>query len=339
MHIDFSILLERITQMSRSAIALLPNVIIAFVVLALFYVAAKIVRSGVMKLTSSFHPNAGIVFGRLVHSAIIIFGLLIALSIVIPSFNASQIVSLLGIGSVAIGFAFRDILQNFLAGVLLLLMQPFRIGDQIVVTTLEGTVEEIQTRATLIKTYDGRRIVIPNATIFTNAVTVNTAFEKRRMEYDVGVGYGDDLDDVANVLLEAVRGVKDVISDPAPDALVVDLGASQINLRIRWWTDKPYRTHLLEVQSAVLKCAKKTLVAHGVDLPYPTQQILFHDQTEENDGDRAKQREGWPSSKSNPAPRGIARAIFALGESMRNGKPGARSAGAEPDANAPNETP
>jgi uncharacterized membrane protein len=108
---------------------------------------------------------------------------------------------------VAIGFAFRDILQNFLAGILLLLTEPFRIDDQIIVKEFEGTVEDIQTRATMIRTYDGRRIVIPNAELFTESVIVNTAFEKRRLEYDVGIGYGDDIERAKALILEAIAGV------------------------------------------------------------------------------------------------------------------------------------
>jgi small conductance mechanosensitive channel len=318
MHIDLSVILHRFQEMLKSALTLLPNVLLGALTLTIFYFVAKLVRRTVRKLTARFHHNAGLVFGRLAQFSIVILGLLVALSIVIPSFKAGDVVGLLGIGSVAIGFAFRDILQNFLAGILLLLIEPFRIGDQIVVAGFEGTVDEIQTRATLLRTYDGRRVVIPNATIFTQAVTVNTAFEKRRMEYDVGVGYGDDLDSIEKIVLEAVRSVDGVLADPPPDALVVALAGSQVNLRVRWWTSGPQRTHVLEVQSAVLKIAKKALTARGVDLPFPTQQILFHDQTEETDGDRAHQREGWPSGKSNPAPRGIARAIQDLTGALRD---------------------
>ncbi|MEO7093613.1 MAG: mechanosensitive ion channel domain-containing protein, partial [Polyangiales bacterium] len=228
MHLDLSIITTRFRDMLRSALALLPNFLIAVAVFALFYFAAKLVRRAVRRLTARFHHNAGIVFGRLAQFVIVILGLLVAMSILIPSFKAGDVVSLLGIGSVAIGFAFRDILQNFLAGILLLLLEPFRIGDQIVVGGFEGTVEEIQTRATLLKTYDGRRVVIPNATIFTQAVIVNTAFELRRMEYDVGVGYGDDLDEAERLLLEAMQSAPGVLADPAPDVLVVDLAASQV---------------------------------------------------------------------------------------------------------------
>lgn len=120
--------------------------------------------------------------------AVLFIGLLVALSVALPTFQPGDVVPVLGISSVAIGFAFRDILQNFLAGILLLLTQPFRVGDQIAADAYEGTVEDIQTRATFIRTYDGRRVVIPNA-VFTDTVVVNTAFEHRRLEFDVGIGY------------------------------------------------------------------------------------------------------------------------------------------------------
>lgn len=102
----------------------------------------------------------------------------------------------------------------------ILLTEPFQIDDQIVFKGFEGTVENIQTRATTIRTYDGRRIVIPNSELFTNSVTVNTAFESRRPEYDVGIGYGDDIDWTKQLMLEALHSVDVVLQDPAPDVLV-----------------------------------------------------------------------------------------------------------------------
>jgi small conductance mechanosensitive channel len=318
--LNFDILFQRIHEMAAQAIALLPNLALAVLAFGVFFVGARFVRRLVLRLTARFHKNAGVVVGRLAQLAVVVFGVLVALSIVLPSFKPADVISLLGIGSVAIGFAFRDILQNFLSGILLLLMEPFRIGDQIVVAGFEGTVEEIQTRATLIKTYDGRRVVIPNSTIFTTAVTVNTAFEQRRAEHEVGVGYGDDLERVKALLLEAVRSVPTVLSDPAPDVYVVDLAASWVNVRVRWWTSPPTQKHLLETQSAVLEASKAKLSEAGIDLPFPTQQILFHDQTDEWDGDRAKQREGWPKSPNGPKPANVASALRALSEALGQSK-------------------
>jgi small-conductance mechanosensitive channel len=225
------------------------------------------------------------------------------LSVALPTFKTGDVVQLLGIGSVAIGFAFRDILQNFLAGILLLLTQPFRIGDQIISAGHEGTVDDIQTRATLITTYDGRRIVSPNATLFTEKVTVNTAFSRRRLEYDIGIGYGDDIERAKEIMLDAMRRIDGVLPQPAPEVLVMELGPSSVSLRARWWIQPPRRADALDARDKVLSAVKTALTEHGIDLPFPTRQILFHDQTEETDGDRGRQREGWPGGRDRRGPR------------------------------------
>jgi small-conductance mechanosensitive channel len=214
----------------------------------------------------------------------------------------TSLVSALGVGGIAIGFAFKDIFQNFLAGILLLLTEPFRIGDQIKYQDFEGTVEDIQTRATAIKTYDGRRVIIPNAELFTNAVTVNTAYGKRRLQYDVGIGYGDDIARARELILEAMREVKGVLNDPTPEALVMDLAESSVNIRARWWVDPPRQADVLDAQDKVLEAIKNKLSANGIDLPFPTRQILLHDQTETTDGNRRQQREGWPAGKGDVPP-------------------------------------
>lgn len=96
---------------------------------------------------------------------------------------------------------------------------------------LEETVEAIETRATMLRTYDNRRIVIPNGELFTTSFTVNTAYDKRRLEYDVGIGYGDDVELARKVMLEAMQGIEGVMSDPAPEVLVYEFGGSSLNLR------------------------------------------------------------------------------------------------------------
>jgi small-conductance mechanosensitive channel len=115
---------------------------------------------------------------RLVQTSILTLGFLIALSVVAPSFKAGDLIKLLGVGTVAIGFAFQNILQNFLAGILLLLQEPFQLGDFISVTGIEGTVHDIQSRATIVNTKEGRRVVVPNAVIFTCPVGVESAATK-----------------------------------------------------------------------------------------------------------------------------------------------------------------
>jgi small conductance mechanosensitive channel len=315
MNAEISTAWDKIQSMINGFIALLPNIVLGLIVFIFFLFVASRIKALVKRLTRNRRSarNLGLVLGRVAQGLTILIGLFIALSIVIPTFQAGDLIQLLGISGVAIGFAFRDILQNFLAGILILLTEPFQIDDQIVFKGFEGTVENIETRATTIRTYDGRRIVIPNSELFTNSVTVNTAFDNRRLEYDVGIGYGDDIDQAKQLMLDAMHSVNEVLKDPAPDVLVMELAGSSVNIRVRWWVHPPRRADNLISRDKVITAIKKTLVANGIDLPFPTQQILFHDQTEETDGNRSRQREGWPAGKGEvPKPRRISDSLRLL---------------------------
>ncbi|WAJ29554.1 mechanosensitive ion channel family protein [Antarcticirhabdus aurantiaca] len=284
---------------------LLPNILVALVLFAVVFGIAWVVERSFRRWADKHdRSNLGAVLGSFVKWVILLVGGLLALTIVIPSLNPGDLIAGLGIGSVAIGFAFKDILQNWLAGLLILIQRPFGVGDQIVVNGYEGTVEWIETRATIIAMYDGRRVIIPNADVYSNAVTVNTARPTRRSQYDVGIGYGDDVEAARAAILDAMRSVHGIEADPKPEVLVWDLAGSSVNLRVRWWTNSK-RTSVVHVQAAVLEAIKGALDSVGIDMPYPTQVVLFHDQTEETDGIRGEQREGWPKRPGREAPRSV----------------------------------
>ena len=289
---------QRFGELAEQSLRLLPGMAIAICILVLFLVAARTVRSLVQKLNARrFQHNLGIVLGRLAQWGVILLGVLLAVTIAFPSFTPANLISALGLTGIAIGFAFKDIFENFLAGILILLTEPFRIDDQIVFGPYEGTIERIETRATMIRTYDGRRVVIPNAELFKGSVIVNTAFSVRRLEHDVVIGNGDDIAEAKCIMLNVLRRMEGVEHDPATDALVIDYADYGVKIRLRWWITPPRRADALTTRDIVLTAVKRELTAAGIDLPYPTHQILWHDQTEESDGDRRRQREGWP-----PAP-------------------------------------
>ena len=294
---DPGLIFDKIDGWVDGFFRLLPNIAVALILMAIFValgigVAWALRRAGRMR----GRENLGQVGGNLVKWVIYVLGFMLGATIVVPSLKPGDLIAGLGIGSVAIGFAFKDILQNLLAGILLLVRQPFEIGDQIVSSGgFEGTVERIETRATLIRTYDGKRVVIPNSEIYTNAVTVKTAYAQTRSQYDVGIGYGDDWDEAIRLAREAAAGVEGVLADPAPEALAWALDESAKVVRVRWWTASP-RADVVEVWSGVLRAVSKAYDEAGIDMPFPTQVHLFHDQTEEVDGRRGRQREGWPAA-------------------------------------------
>lgn len=283
---------------------LLPNIMMAIVVALVFW----FIGLGIGRLVNRMadkrgRDSLGEVAGSLVRWAIVVIGLMLAITIIAPSITPGDLFAGLGVSSVAIGFAFKDILQNMLAGILILLRQPFEVGDQIVSGGHEGTVEKIETRATMIKTYDGRRVVIPNSDIYTDSVVVNTAFETRRSEYDIGIGCNDDWDKARKIIEKTCAGVEGVEQDPAPETIPVELGDFANVVRLRWWT-KSDRASQIHTFGDVLQAVYIALDDEGIDMPYPTQVHLFHDQTEETDGDRKLQREGWPAGQGDvPKPR------------------------------------
>ncbi|MGY3438497.1 MULTISPECIES: mechanosensitive ion channel family protein [unclassified Marinovum] len=308
---DVGNLFDKIDAWVDGFFTILPNIGIAIIVLLLFWFVAGAVGRLISRLAHKRdRPSLGDVGGALARWALIIVGFMLAITIIAPSITPGDLFAGLGISSVAIGFAFKDILQNMLAGILILLRQPFEVGDQIVSGGYEGTVERIETRATMIKTYDGRRVVIPNADIYTDAVMVNTAFDTRRSQYDIQIGCSDDFASACKIMEDTCAGVEGVLNDPAPEALPWSMDADGNSVRLRWWT-KSERAEVVHVWARVIREVYNALDSAGVDMPYPTRMVLFHDQTEVTDGIRGKQREGWPKfpDADNPKPARIESAL------------------------------
>ena len=235
-----------------------PYICIAIAVFIIFWLLTKLFKFFIRKTLenrSYTRQNLVLVLNRVGSTFILFFGFLIALVIAIPGFTPSQLIGALGIGSVAIGFAFKDIFQNLLSGVLILLSEPFRIGDDIVVNGMEGNVEDIQIRATFLRSPDGRRIVIPNATVYTSAVTVNNAYQRRRCEFMVGIGYEDNIQQAKDIILKILDHNRNVLSQPAFSVNVTALADFSINLTVRWWvntTETTTSASISEIQELVV---------------------------------------------------------------------------------------
>ncbi len=249
-------------HMVDSVVGRLPALLVAIIVFVLFYFISLFVGRLIRRATPQHRQNLGMVFARLTAGVTILVGFLVAFSIVAPSFQAADLIKILGIGGVAIGFAFQNILQNFLAGLLLLWSEPFRVGDEIKLDAFEGTVRDIQTRATIIETYDRRQVVIPNADLFTRSVIVNTALDTRRWEYDFSVTGVHDLAALKSRIIGIVRTAPGVLSEPPPEALVVNLDAPHfdtVKLRVLWWTKAPRQHEMLDSYDQVLTAIAEKL--------------------------------------------------------------------------------
>jgi small conductance mechanosensitive channel len=195
-------------------------------------------------------------------------GLGIAIAINALGLDPQTVVTGIGLTGLALGFALRDILSNFVSGILILIMRPFELGDQIVIGDTEGSVERIELRATQIRTYDGRVILVPNAELFTSRITNNTASPVRRGSVELFLGYDVDLNGALAVIEQAAQETEGVLEDPKVSLRVRDLGQDDIVVEVRFWTDSR-RSDFLATSSNVRRTAVSALRAAGIPLPDP----------------------------------------------------------------------
>lgn len=209
-------------------------------------------------------------------------GILLACVLAFPGFELGDIVATLGVSSVAIGFAFQDIFKNFLAGIILLIEEPFCIGDEIEIGSYKGRIEHISVRTTKIRTYNGERVLLPNSTLFTDAVKVLTAYSARRTDLAVGVDYNTSLTNATQILEQTIKSISGVMKEPRPEIDVVNFGDSSIDFVVRYWTN-PQQKQLRIVQTRAMVAIKKALDGAGISIPYPIRTLYHYDQDKYND--------------------------------------------------------
>jgi small-conductance mechanosensitive channel len=285
---DPNILWQVFRQMGSSLVARLPYLLFALIAFVIFLVIARILKS--VLITAGEQTRLDItlaeLLARIVSAATIIFGLLVAAVIIFPTFRPGDLIAGLGITSVAIGFAFKDVLQNFFAGILILWRRPFIVGDEIKIREFEGTVEDITTRSTRVRTYDGERAVLPNGDVYTHAILVRSAYESRRVRLMVGIGYKDSIESARKIIHEVLRQTEGVQTDPGPWVYVSEIAPSSVNFLIYFWTASS-QANVLALIDEVTTGIKLALDRANIDIPYP--QIVVHGdgQQQLNENDKA----------------------------------------------------
>ncbi|MFT8244698.1 mechanosensitive ion channel family protein [Roseomonas sp. BN140053] len=278
---------HKLQSMAEGFFWLLPNIGIGLLVLLGFilggYAASRTVR---FAFGRRGRAELGDLLGAFLRWGLIFVGALVFCTVVFPSVKPSDLLATLGVGSVAVGLAFRDILQNWLSGLLILYSRPFRAGDQIVSGAHEGTVERVEARATLLKTYDGQRVLIPNSNLYTRSIIVRTHFPVRRTAVVVGIRHDADLAAAREVVLSAVREVEGVVADPAPDAMAWEFGDSAVVMRVRWWT-KSRRNEVVAARGRAVAAIRHALAEAKIDLAFPIRDLRVHEMHDEDTGNDA----------------------------------------------------
>ena len=261
----------------RDIVGNLPSLVGAIIVVGITWGVAKGVRYLAFTWAQQTEGDSSteLLIGRLSYGGVWVVGFVIALGVMGLNFGA--LLGALGLTSVAIGFSLKDVLSNYISGVILLAARPFRINDQVVIGDYEGTITQIQLRATTMKTYDGRVVYIPNQEVFQASITNNTASPRRRSSVIVGIDYSEDISRARTVILEQLSQLETVEKDPPPELLVQELAASTVNLEIRFWVDSR-RSSFLSTTSQVAQTIKETLEHDDIDMPTDIYTLVFRNQ-------------------------------------------------------------
>lgn len=260
-------------RLLESAVSVVPRVLAAVLVIAAFGLLAAAVRRLLRAVFRRVVDDLTVenLAKQLAYYAIWALGILVAVDAL--GFRPQTVVTGLGLTSLALGFALKDIISNFVSGLLILALRPFQIGDQIVVEDMEGSVERIRLRATEIRTYGGRLVLVPNAELFTSRLTNNTASPVRRARVQFFVGYDADL----RRALEAARGAAErtegVLADPPATVRVRELGQDDVVLEVRFWTDSR-RSDFVATRSSVRAALVQAMRDAGISLPDPDARFL-----------------------------------------------------------------
>jgi len=252
----------------------LPDLFAALVILVIGLVLAGVVANALARWLRrrGMDPEVALLLTRLVRWSLIILALVMALQQV--GFQVGAFLAGLGIIGFTLGFALQDVSKNLVAGVLLLLMQPFDIGDLIEVQGYLGTVENVDLRATELRTLDGRLVLIPNADVFTSAIVNFNRTPRHRVEVEVGVAYDSDLDKVRQVTLEAVGRLPHVLESPEPFVWFHTFGDSSINLTAYFWIEAE-KVHPLEAKNQAIQAIFDAYNAAGIEIPFPIRTVYL----------------------------------------------------------------
>ncbi len=258
---------------------LLPQLVAAFVFLALAMIAIAVIKRVLPSVLRRARLRRALVavIMMLVIVGLWLFAFLVTVTIAFPTITPGRALTALGVGGVAIGFAFKDVFENFLAGILLLIREPFSVEDYIECEGIEGQVEVITIRDTHIRQTDGQLVVAPNAMFFKNPVTVRTSGELRRTTIICGVAYGENVDEARDIIEEAVRSVDSVRNDVRDVQIFAqEFADSSINFEVTWWTgSRP--VDIRRSRDKVVAAVKAALDNSGVEIPFPYRTLTFKD--------------------------------------------------------------
>lgn len=274
---SFGLVQEKLISWLETAIALLPNLVVAVLVLLLFGLLSKLARSIVRRALSRVTESRAIVrlLSTVAGIVVVATGVFIALGVLQLDKTVTSLLAGAGVIGLALAFAFQDLAANFISGIYLSFQSPFAIGERIITQDIEGTVQHIDLRNTHIRTPQGQIVFIPNQKIVEDPLINLTRSGERRIDLEVGVSYGDDLRRAREVAIEAVEKAENRREDKPVEFFYTGFGGSSVDFVVRFWVDYGPHSAYLQARSDAMIRIHEAFAEAGIDIPFPIRTLDF----------------------------------------------------------------
>lgn len=273
----YNLLSDKLITWLREFVRLLPNILLAAIILAGGLFLARFVKKIALALIRKVSPIDTInhLFASFIYIAFIGITFFVALSVLQLDKAVTSILAGAGILGLALAFAFQDIAANFISGIFISFRRPLQVGDLVEVNNYFGKVDIINLRDTTITTLQGQKVIIPNKDIFQNPIKNFSSSFKRRLDLTVGVSYGDDLEKVRDITIDAVKTLSHRDENKDIELFYNEFGDSSINFAIRIWLESTDQPTYLNAQSEAIIRIKKAYDQNDITIPFPIRTLDF----------------------------------------------------------------
>jgi small conductance mechanosensitive channel len=273
----YNLVVDKISQWLTTLILMLPNIAVAVIIVVLFFLLGKFVKNIIVKILNRFsqHLSVNRLISQVVFLTVFVMGFFIALGVLELDKAFTSLLAGVGIVGLILGFAFQDIAANFIAGIIISFEQPFKINDLIETNDHFGTVKVIRIRTTEIMTPKGEYVIIPNKEVYTNPLINYSVSGHRRIDLDVGISYGEDLERVQKITIDAVKEISKQDESKEVEVFFKEYGDSSINFTLRFWLKTtPERDYKKAISEAIIKI-KKAYDENDIMIPFPIRTLDF----------------------------------------------------------------
>ena len=273
----YDIIVEKLIGWTEQIVKLLPNFVLAILVLISFVFIGKIIKKLAQKLFDRTFKNRALssIISKVIYIIVISIGAFVALCLLNLDKAVTSLLAGVGIVGLALGFAFQDIATNFIAGFFMAVKRPFKIGQVIHCEGHSGTIRYIGIRTTEITSFQGQEVIIPNKMLFQNPLINDSENIYKRIDLNVGVSYGEDLERVRDIAIESVKNTPNINRNKDIDLVYLNFGDSSIDFRIMIWVEYKSQLEFLKSQSEAIIAIKKAFDKEGIMIPFPIRTLDF----------------------------------------------------------------